>query len=148
MKNESIKPWTTRSTKFSALYCFFSHFSGDVVIDLKCSIRGFRKDSSNKTAVVPNFALYPRFVEVAQFRTSEKHNMAYKLCKVLRKLLKFSLNTALRNTREIASQFSLSLFATLDSRIFSAGASRILVHALHATRLSKTNFSHAMDLFP
>ena len=36
----------------------------------------------------------------------------------------------------------------LDSRLFSAGASRILVHALHATRLGRTNFSHAMDLCP
>ena len=36
----------------------------------------------------------------------------------------------------------------LDSRLFSAGASRILVHALHATRLGRTNFSNAMDLCP
>ena len=65
-----------------------------------------------------------------------------------RKLLKFSLNKALRTTREIASQFSLSFFVLLDVRLFSAGTSRILVHALHATRLGRTNFSHAMDFFP
>ena len=40
------------------------------------------------------------------------------------------------------------LLCTLDSRLFSAGASRILVHALHATRLGRTKISHAMDLFP
>ena len=33
-------------------------------MDLRCSIRGLRTDSSNKTAVVLNFALYPRFVGV------------------------------------------------------------------------------------
>ena len=38
--------------------------------------------------------------------------------------LKFSLNTVLRNTREIASQFSLGFFCALDSRLFSAGASQ------------------------
>ena len=42
----------------------------------------------------------------------------------------------------------VELLFTLDSRLFSAGAPRILVHALHATRLGRTNFSHAMDLFP
>ena len=73
--------------------------------------------------------------------------MALKLCNVPRKLLNFSLNKALRTTREIASQFSLSFFVLLDVRLFSAGTSRILVHALHATRLGRTNFSHAMDFF-
>ena len=34
----------------------------------------------------------------------------------------------------------VELLCTLDSRLFSAGASRILVHALHATRLGRTNF--------
>ena len=32
------------------------------------------------------------------------------------------------------------LLCTLDSRLFSADASRILIHALHDTRLGKTNF--------
>ena len=41
----------------------------------------------------------------------------------------------------------VELLCTLDSRLFSAGASRILVHALHATRLGRTNFSHAMGFF-
>ena len=41
----------------------------------------------------------------------------------------------------------VELLCTLDSRLFSAGASRILVHALHATRLGMTNY-HAKDLFP
>ena len=94
--------------------------------------------TSNKTAVVPNFALYPRFVESDQFHTL-KSIIWLKLCSVLRKLQKISLNTALRNTREIASQFSLSFFA-LWTRLFSADASRIVVHALHATRLGRTNF--------
>ena len=62
---------------------------------------------------------------------------------MLRKLLKLSLNTALRNTRQIASQFSLSFFV----RLFSAGASRILVHALHATRLGRTNFPTRWTFF-
>ena len=56
-------------------------------------------------------------------------------------------NTALRNTREIASQLSLSFFCTLDSRLSSAGASRILVHALHATRLGRTNFPMRWTFF-
>ena len=34
----------------------------------------------------------------------------------------------------------VELLCTLDSRLLSAGASRILVYALHATRLGKTNF--------
>ena len=42
----------------------------------------------------------------------------------------------------------VELLCTLESRLFSAGASRILVHALHATRLGRTNFPCAMDLFP
>ena len=46
-----------------------------------------------------------------------------KLCNVLRKLLKFSLNTALRNTREIASQFSLSVLV-LWTHVFSLLAHR------------------------
>ena len=42
----------------------------------------------------------------------------------------------------------VELLCTLDSRLSFAGASRILVRALHATRLGKTNFPHAMDPFP
>ena len=42
---------------------------------------------------------------------------------MLRKLLKFSHNTALRNTREIASQFSLSFFV-LWTHVFSLLAHR------------------------
>ena len=48
-----------------------------------------------------------------------------KLCNVLRKQLKFSLNTALRNTRELASQFSLTFFV-LWTHVFSLLAHREL----------------------
>ena len=51
------------------------------------------------------------------------HIIWLKLCNVLRKLLKFSLNTALRNTREIASQVSLSFFV-LWTHVFSLLAHR------------------------
>ena len=92
-------------------------------MDLRYSIRGLRRDSSNKTAVVPNFALYPRFVGVINsIRLKAQYGL--KLCNVLWKLLKFSHNTALRNTREIAaSQFSLSFFV-LWTHVFSLLAHR------------------------
>ena len=48
MKNESIKPWTTRNTKFRIILIFLP-FSWDVVFDLRCSVRGLRRDSRNKT---------------------------------------------------------------------------------------------------
>ena len=41
----------------------------------------------------------------------------------------------------------IKLLCTLDSRLFSAGASRILVHALHATRLGRTNFPKRWTFF-
>ena len=41
----------------------------------------------------------------------------------------------------------VGLPCTLDSRLFSAGASRILVHALHATRLGRTNFPTRWTFF-
>ena len=41
----------------------------------------------------------------------------------------------------------VELLCTLDSRLFSAGASRILVHALHATRLDRTNFPTRWTFF-
>ena len=41
----------------------------------------------------------------------------------------------------------VELLCTLDSRLFSAGASRILVHALHATTLRKTNFPTRWTFF-
>ena len=93
-----------------------------MVVDLRCSIRGLRRDSSNKTAVVPNFALYPRFLGVIN-SICLKAQYGLTLCNVLRKLLKFSFNTALRITREIASQFSLSFFV-LWTHVFSLLAHR------------------------
>ena len=53
---------------------------------------------------------------------------------------RLSHNTVLRNTRETASHFSLSFFV-LWTHVFFLGSSIILVHALHATRLGRTNFS-------
>ena len=41
----------------------------------------------------------------------------------------------------------VELLCTLDSRLFSAGASRILVHALHAKRLGRTNFPTRWTFF-
>ena len=116
-----------------------------MVIDLRCSIRGLRRDSSNKTAVVPNFALYPCVVGVANSKRL-KNIIWLKLCNALRKLLKLSLNTALRNNRNSISVL-VELLCTLDSRLFSAGASRILVRALHARRLGRTKFPTRWTFF-
>ena len=52
-----------------------------------------------------------------------------------------------KHQRNSSISVLVELLCTLDSRLFSVGASRILVHALHATRLGSTNSSHAMDLF-
>ena len=92
------------------------------MIDLRCSIRGLGRDSNNKTAVVHTFALYPCFAGVAN-SIRLKTQCGLKLCNALRKLLKFSLNTALRNAREIASQFSLGFFV-LWTHVFSLLAHR------------------------
>ena len=89
-------------------------------------IRGLRRVSSGKTSVTPNFALYPRCHE---------HNGAFAdfwrlrldLCIVLQNLPKVSPspNTALRNTREIASHFSLS-FPVLRTHVFSSAGASLL----------------------
>ena len=116
-----------------------------MVIDLRCSIRGIRRDSSNKTDVVPNFAHYPRFEEVINsIRLKTQYD--YKLCNVLLKLLKLSQYGAEKHQRNSISVL-VELLCTLDSRLFTTGASRILVHALHATRLGRTNFPTRWTFF-
>ena len=113
-----------------------------MVIDLRCSIRGLRRDSSNKTAVVPNFAFYLCFVGVAN-SIRFKIIIWLKIVQCAPEAAKiFSQYGAEKHQRSSISVL-VELLCTLDSRLFSAGASRILVHALHATRPGRTNFSHA-----
>ena len=117
-----------------------------MVIDLRCSIRGLRRDSSNKTAVVPIFALHPCFVGVAS-SIRLKAQYGFKLSNVLRKLLKILSQDGAENPQRNSISVLVELLCTFDSRLFSADTSRTLVHALHATRLGRTNFPTRWTFF-
>ena len=103
---------------------------------------GFAEIQAIKPPSYPFFlALYPRIVGVINSIRLKNIICALEAAKII------SQCGAEKHQRNSISVL-VELLCALDSRLFSAGASRILVHALHATRLGRTNFSHAMDLFP
>ena len=117
-----------------------------MVVDLGCSIRGLRRDSSNKTAVVPNFALYLCFVGVAD-SIRLKSIIWLKIVQCAPEAAKILSQYGAEKHQRDSISVLVELLCTLDSRLFSAGASRILVHALHAKRLGRTNFPTRWTFF-
>ena len=110
-----------------------------------CSIRGLRRDSSNKTAVVPNFALYLCFVGVINsIRVETQYGLNCALCSGS---CSNSLSIRRWETPEkTASQFSLSF--VLWTHFFSLLAHREFWYMPSTPRGSVgTDFSNAMDLF-
>ena len=103
--------------------------------------------AETRTAVVPNFALYPCFVGVVKsIRLKNIIWLKFVQCapEAAKILSQYGTEKHQRNSISVLVEF----LCTMDSRLFSAGASRILVHALHATRLGRTSFPHDEPFCP